>query len=366
MSTVSAVLIVKNERYLEECVNSFRSHVDEVVIVDTGSSDNTKSIALLNSDVFREYSGCNNERGQIMDFSNARNYAASLATCDYIFWVDGDDIVLGPENIRAESSLASDGSLVSFDYLCSFDPNGNPDLINRITRMHKNDGSCHWEGRIHEYLTSSLSKSSKHSLKVSYSHIQDRSGKFDPERNLRILEAEYAKNPNDPRNLFYLARDSSYLDKNPGRSSTLYRIHQGLSNHPLEVYQSKIHEGITLLDNGFVYQAVDRFLEASEDFPLCYLAYFYLGKSYYVLSDSYRLNLWAKSVDYLRLCLSQESHPLFHDPTIRSYHVHTYLNYALFRLNDLQGAIDSARSGLSHSPEDPILKMNLAHYLDCL
>lgn len=366
MPTVSAVLIVKNEKFLKDCVDSFRNFVDEIVIVDTGSTDTMRSVAIECSDVFRVYTECNNEKGQIMDFSDARNYAADLATCEYIFWVDGDDIVIGAENIRNETSLASDGSLVSFDYLCSFSSNGEPNLVNRITRMHKNSTEYRWNGRVHEYLTSTFPKSTRHSSKVSYSHMQDRSGKLsDPDRNLRILESEYAKNPSDPRNLFYLARDSSY-DGNPGRSATLYHIHQGISGHLLESYQSKIHEGILLLDSGFVHQAIKCFLGAVTDFPLCYLAYFYLGKCYYILSDSYRLDLWSKAVSYFRLCLSSNEHPLFHDPSIRAYHVHTYLNYSLFRIGDIPGAIESAKLGLAYTPDDPTLKMNLSHYLACL
>ena len=59
---------------------------DEIVVVDTGSTDNTVKVAENFTDKVYFYAWCD-------DFSKARNYAISKATCEYVMWLDADDIV---------------------------------------------------------------------------------------------------------------------------------------------------------------------------------------------------------------------------------------------------------------------------------
>ncbi|MEK6919028.1 MAG: glycosyltransferase [Nanoarchaeota archaeon] len=83
--TISASMIVKNESlFLEECLESIKDVVDEIIIVDTGSTDNTKEIAKkYTQKVYDfEWSG---------DFSKARNYALSKATSDWVLSIDADE-----------------------------------------------------------------------------------------------------------------------------------------------------------------------------------------------------------------------------------------------------------------------------------
>ena len=80
-------MIVKNEELvLERCLNSVKNLVDEIIIVDTGSIDNTKDIAKRFTKNVLDYEW-------VHDFSKARNFAFSKATSKYILWLDADDIV---------------------------------------------------------------------------------------------------------------------------------------------------------------------------------------------------------------------------------------------------------------------------------
>ena len=101
-SIISVTLIVKNEiRQLEKCLLSFKDHVDEIVIVDTGSTDGSQEVAKKYAHKFEQFSDCNDpETGLIQDFAMARNRALSLATGDYVLWVDADDEIEGAENLR--------------------------------------------------------------------------------------------------------------------------------------------------------------------------------------------------------------------------------------------------------------------------
>lgn len=80
-------MIVKNEAEgLEQCLSLARPHVDEIVVVDTGSTDGTQDIARRYADVFEEIEWPNS-------FSKARNYSFDLATGDYILILDGDEYI---------------------------------------------------------------------------------------------------------------------------------------------------------------------------------------------------------------------------------------------------------------------------------
>lgn len=91
MVTVSVCMIVKNEsKVLERCLDSLRGLYDELIIVDTGSTDNTKAIASRYTENVYDLAWRD-------DFSYARNVAFSYCTKDYIYSVDADE-VLDEEN----------------------------------------------------------------------------------------------------------------------------------------------------------------------------------------------------------------------------------------------------------------------------
>ena len=87
----SLCMIVKNEeRVLARCLDSLHDLMDEIIIVDTGSTDATKEIAARYTDKIYDFTW-------IDDFSAARNFAFSKATKDYIYSADADE-VLDDEN----------------------------------------------------------------------------------------------------------------------------------------------------------------------------------------------------------------------------------------------------------------------------
>lgn len=91
MITISLCMIVKNEeKILDRCLSCVADLMDEVIVVDTGSTDRTKEIAAKYTDKIYDFTWIN-------DFSAARNYAFSKASGDYIYSADADE-VLDEEN----------------------------------------------------------------------------------------------------------------------------------------------------------------------------------------------------------------------------------------------------------------------------
>lgn len=94
MITISACLIVKNEeKNLPRCLDCLKDIVDEIILVDTGSTDRTKDIASLYTDKIYDYKWED-------DFAAARNFSFSKASMDYIYVADADEVI--DDNNRAK------------------------------------------------------------------------------------------------------------------------------------------------------------------------------------------------------------------------------------------------------------------------
>ena len=149
MVTISLCMIVKNEeKRLPACLDSLKGIVDEMIIVDTGSSDRTKEIALsYGAEVYDfEWTG---------DFSDARNYSFSLATGDYIYSADADE-ELDEDNRERFMELKKELEDLDVDivqmYYCNqlshrsvynYDRELRPKLFKRVRTFR-------WEDPIHE------------------------------------------------------------------------------------------------------------------------------------------------------------------------------------------------------------------------
>lgn len=87
MITISLCMIVKNEAaVLDRCLRSVADLMDEIILVDTGSTDNTLEIARKYTDHIYHFDWCD-------DFAAARNFALSHATMDYIYSCDADEVL---------------------------------------------------------------------------------------------------------------------------------------------------------------------------------------------------------------------------------------------------------------------------------
>lgn len=101
------------EPVLARCLDSVASMMDEIIIVDTGSTDRTKEIAAQYTNRIYDFTWCD-------DFSAARNYAFSLATMDYIYCPDADEY-LDLENqrrfLRLKGALLPEIEIVQMNYI---------------------------------------------------------------------------------------------------------------------------------------------------------------------------------------------------------------------------------------------------------
>lgn len=201
MPTISLCMIAKNEEdVIDRCLKSVHHLVDEIVIVDTGSTDKTK-------DICRRYTERIFDFPWTDDFSAARNFSFEQATGDFIFWLDADDLLSEEDQKKfkkLKEALTPDVSAVSMEYQLSFTPEGKPSQSLRRYRLVNRRCSFRWVGAVHEYLE--VSGNLLHSdVAVQHRPVsRDR----DPDRNIRIYEKMLAQGVEfSPRDLYYYANE---------------------------------------------------------------------------------------------------------------------------------------------------------------
>jgi hypothetical protein len=192
-------MIVRNEeKSLGRCLSSVADIVDEMVIVDTGSTDRTKQIAASFGAHIYDFEW-------IQDFAAARNYSFSQATCEYILWLDADDVIEETDRERfkaLKASLSSEYHSVSMTYILSADDDGKPLVTLRRNRLLRRDCQFQWIGAVHEYveITPPTLQSD-----VCVTHKKD---KEYTERNLLIYRKMKAEGQKfSPRDRLYFANE---------------------------------------------------------------------------------------------------------------------------------------------------------------
>ncbi len=371
---ISACLIVKNEiGQIEACLKSIRPHVDEIVVVDTGSTDGTPDVARQFADKFEVYTDCNDSEGRIESFAMARERSFDLATCPYLFWVDGDDEVVGADKLRFLASQVEErrngrAAYVMLPYEYSHDAFGNITCLHQRERLITPRKAFQWKSPVHEVLTPQEDSVCVESDFVRIIHRRQTSGKVvEHGRNLRILKKHYEKmGESDIRLLYYLGLEYGNVG-DIGNSIRFHKRYIELSGWDDERFLAcikiaEIYQGI-----GDYAQSIEwatKSLTIREGWSE---SYFSLAKSYYHLAHQGGPNArrnWERCISFARLGLQipPTRTVLFTNPMERSYDIHKYLNYALNQYGDVRGALESANAALTVRPDDEGIKMNKGLY----
>jgi len=199
-ATISLALIVKNvEATLDACLSSFGPVVDEIILVDTGSTDRTLEIARKYTDKIYYFEWVN-------DFSAARNFSFEKCTKTMILWVDGDDYLLPEDAQKIKNLDFTDKDIIICNYEYAHDQQGKSICTVPRERIIRRDlfisGKIVWQEPIHEYLT--LGNDKPLFISDISTHHDKQHGTS--ERNLTMLEDIYKKKDSS-RNTYYLGKE---------------------------------------------------------------------------------------------------------------------------------------------------------------
>jgi glycosyltransferase involved in cell wall biosynthesis len=211
---ISLCLIVKNEeRVLGDCLASATPYVDEVIVVDTGSTDRTVEIAKGHKARVFHFPWCD-------DFSAARNVSLGKATGDWLFWMDADDTLPQDcgERLRDLALLAEDetaGFLMQVHIPPA--PGEHGFTVVDHVKLFRNRPEHRFEGRIHEQILESISRAGgrvhRSDLYVIHSgyDYSPEGQKKKRERDLLLLEKDRAERPNHPFVWFNIGMTAFHL-----------------------------------------------------------------------------------------------------------------------------------------------------------
>ena len=243
-------MIVKDEqKVLSRCLDCVKEFADEIIIVDTGSVDDTIAIAKKYTDKVFEFVWCD-------DFAKARNFSFDKASCDYLMWIDADDIVEQdsikklqqlknelnihyivdeikhiPNQIDNSKSTSIDKkknsiknstqakekannipTILSTDmvvcrYHLGFDQNDNPTFYSSRERIVRRLSGYRWNGAVHECIP--IAGNVLYREDISIRHKNEHKDWYKSNlRNIRIYETLLNTNGFlDARGLYYYSRE---------------------------------------------------------------------------------------------------------------------------------------------------------------
>jgi len=168
MDGIAVCVIVKNEeKFLEDCLNSVKNIADEIIVVDTGSTDRTIEIAGRFTDKIFDFEWKN-------DFSSARNFSISKASKRWILILDADEIISEKDAEKIKKLAYEDEADAYYFILRDYTPDigvvgwksskgddygesrkSSGFTEDKILRFFKNNGYL-FEGKIHETIQSSI------------------------------------------------------------------------------------------------------------------------------------------------------------------------------------------------------------------
>lgn len=235
MIPISVCIITKNEaENLDKCLQSLSPYPFEIVVVDTGSADNSKEIARKYTDKVFDFEWVN-------DFSAARNFSISRASHNMIFVLDTDEFLVEFDFDQIQQLMAahpkSVGLIKRLDY---FEADGEKHCQTTIIDRLFNRKYYHYERPIHEILVpiSNISTTSYH-IPVVADHV-GYVGSADKlyeksMRDIELLLPEIEKNPDEPYYYFQMAQ--SYLCmRKPDQAMDYFKMAMERNPAPEEDY----------------------------------------------------------------------------------------------------------------------------------
>ncbi|NFM95600.1 glycosyltransferase, partial [Clostridium botulinum] len=221
---LSIAMMVKNEsKYLDKCLSSLKPVLEavssELIIVDTGSTDNTVEIAKKYTDKLYFHNWNN-------DFSDMRNITIDYCSGEWIFIIDGDEVLQESQSIIDALTLKLDKEYNTlFIRVKSLHSEYDLNSYSTLTspRIFKNDGSFKYEGKVHNQPVHKEPNLLLNSEILHYGYVTN-----DPElmerkfkRTASILKSELEKKPNDIYYLYQLGK-SYHLHKDLQQSIEQY------------------------------------------------------------------------------------------------------------------------------------------------
>jgi glycosyltransferase involved in cell wall biosynthesis len=253
-SVALCVIARDEEQFIGKCLASARPFVDEIIVVDTGSTDSTREIARAHGARVEEFAWCD-------DFSAARNVAIEAATADWILMLDADE-ELDPasgELLRKAAAELPEGMMAFAISIENRQLATDETILHAVNRLFPRTKDVRYVGAIHEDLC--YLPDPGRSMAVFAPAIRAFHYGYDPgvyvarakdERNMRLLEREIEHNPDNLRMVYHLGQQHFVAGRHSAAAAAFERFIQrgtGMASYYLvDAYRMWIDSVIALGD----------------------------------------------------------------------------------------------------------------------
>jgi glycosyltransferase involved in cell wall biosynthesis len=333
--TVGVGIIIYDEKQtIGECLKSLIDHVDQIVVVgQNGTSKETEDI--IKSFPKVEYY---NFGDWVNDFAAKRNYCFSKLHTDWILWVDADDTVIHPENLRklAENALPDVGAIwFAYDY--AQDEFGNTATIYERERLLRASFGWVWKGRLHETVSPVKECKYVRADDVVVKHHHNLNPADRNVRNFTLLDTMHKEDPDDLRVWLYFGHQ--HFAAGHFKEAAKWYLKFGTSDKaiPLERYQA-LNYASKALRNVRDNQAIECALMAIALQPQYKDGYLELAQSYLTAGDYDKCLHWAKISD-TKGVITEPPHVIFINPLDYTFNKHCMIAECYLKKNDYENAL---------------------------
>lgn len=336
-----AMMVWNEERGIERAVLSALELVDEIHIsVDTKTTDNTRALARLYADVYKEHKFKD-------DFSKARNSTHAGMKSEWIFFIDGHEYVQPHPDVREKLSKEKDGYMIKVIM-----ESGGSFFYPRLYR-----NGIQFKNRIHN-----LIQTKNVELLPELTIIHDRDNGLAPsQREARakqrsrmmpwIFTWNLLKNPSDLRSRYYLAR--YYQDAKKWHVAMRhYTIYLEKTSNPTEAYQAAYQAHMCAL-------ATENYAKALEFLDFCELAAPMRWETYKRKGMIYiEKQNWPQAIINLEASLKESPQIGFDSPEPKQEaHTRERLGFAYYQVGDFLQAKKHWQDALEHKPPKGIVAL---------
>lgn len=359
MNTLSLCMIVKDEENeIRKCLDSVINIVDEIIIVDTGSTDNTIEIC-------KEYTSNIFEYVWNDDFSQARNFSINKASSDWILWLDADEeLVVHNKKEFLKLFRAKSASIYSVKML-HFNDTDQDDYkehyISYHHRVFRNHLGFMFEGKIHEHLNAKDKIDICPNIEIHHTGYLSKHIVKKSLRNLNLLIKEKEVNKEEPWLDYHIAAELYRLNEITKSFEFLnYSIALFLTKGvkpPALLYKLKYDILINTKSLDNAYNGIEKAIELYPDYVELQ---FYRGVILYQLSKyenaikafSYCIVLGENNINYL----------------IKSgtgtFYAYFYIGECYYQLNSFEHAITAYQASLAYHSTFRLAKDKLEELKD--
>jgi glycosyltransferase involved in cell wall biosynthesis/Tfp pilus assembly protein PilF len=365
---VTVCLIAKNEeKFLAQCLGSVRGFADQIVVVDTGSTDRTIEIAKEHGAEVHTFAWCD-------DFSAARNAALEHARGDWVLMLDADEELTAEGREALQREMRADNVLAY--RLPIIDIGREEEGCSYVPRLYRNAPGLFYVGRVHEQVFSSVEVRRKQwglenrlstATLLHHGYTDEIVAQRDKAaRNLRLLELAVQELPDEPNLLMNYGMELARAGRLEPAVERYLEAFRSLQSKPTEQVVPELRESLlTQLCTQLIavkrYDELVRLLHEplAQRGGLTASMHFGLGLAYTQLAKH------EEALAQFQQCLAKRDQPVLTpvNRDIRKAAPHHCMATCLVRLQQFDAAENAFRLAQSADPASNPVRLDYAAFL---